>query len=147
MPESLPACLEKAVIDAFELMCFMSIETDPEFPVDAGSALACEIGFNGDAAGQLRLEVPDRVALSMASNFVGESERALSRRQVESVVGELTNVICGGLLSLLAPDGSFDLCTPHVHRSEYEDALPLRRAFRADEGIVLISMAIQQAEA
>ena len=56
--------------------------------------------FDGDLTGWLVYVCTDQAtASSVAGDFLGEDETALAERQVEEVVCELANMICGSVLS------------------------------------------------
>ena len=135
----LESCLQTAVVSAFELMCFTAIEPAVEDTECADGVLRGEVEFEGDAAGRLRLEIPVSAARSIAADFYG-AEPDMPHNQVEAVVGEMTNVICGSMLSTYAPDGGFCLSTPEVGAGP-GDRFPVRQCFQMESGPVIVSLA------
>jgi CheY-specific phosphatase CheX len=138
----LEAYLSPAVISAFELMCFTAIEPSMDETECTADVVCGEIEFDGDAAGRLRLEMSMYAARSMASSFYGE-EGCLSQAQAEAVIGEMTNVICGSMLSTCAPNGAFYLSVPKIS-AQADGRLPIRQCFCMDTGAVVVSLAIDK---
>jgi CheY-specific phosphatase CheX len=95
-----------AVRKVFETMFFIFPDlqegnrgSGPQLFQDAHDSLRGEIGFNGKAAGTLRLYLPFSLAEAMASNFMGCEEEPPSESQVKDTVNEICNMICGNLVS------------------------------------------------
>jgi CheY-specific phosphatase CheX len=135
----LESCLQTAVVSAFELMCFTAIEPVMEGTECPDGVLRVEVEFEGDATGRLRLEIPVSAARSIAADFYG-AEPDMPHNQLEAVVGEMTNLICGSMLSTYAPDGGFSLSTPQVDAGTGEK-YPVRQCFQMESGTVIVSLA------
>ncbi|HYI96058.1 MAG TPA: chemotaxis protein CheX [Bryobacteraceae bacterium] len=133
------SCLQTAVISAFELMCFTALEPAVEDTECSDGILRGEVEFEGDAVGRLRLEMPVIAARSIAADFYS-AEPDMPQNQVEAVVGEMANVICGSMLSTYAPEGGFCLSTPEVGVGPAE-RYPVRRCFHMESGPVIVSLA------
>ena len=140
-------CLRTATVQAFELMCFTSLDSDPAAGCGSGRWIVGEVEFHGEEEGALRMALCESTAISVAANFFGESEGSVSKEQVEAVTAELTNVVCGSMLSLVAPDGSFYLSTPHVQESNGLATLPVEHRFRSDAGSISVSLDLRPVSA
>ena len=81
----------------------------------AEAQLSAELSFRGSSSGKLGVEVPLVTGQLIACNFLGLEADDLSPAQITEVIGELTNMICGSVLSRVAPNGSFELLHPEVH--------------------------------
>ena len=81
----------------------------------AAAQLSAELAFRGSSSGKLGVEVPLVTGQLIASNFLGLEADDLSPAQITEVIGELTNMICGSVLSHIEPNGSFELLHPEVH--------------------------------
>jgi hypothetical protein len=57
-------------------------------------------------------------ARSVAADFLGEEEPALSEQQIGEVVCELANMICGSVLSRVESAITFQLATPRIVAAE-----------------------------
>lgn len=107
------ACLT-AVPEVLETMFFESMAEAPEI----GSRLTCEhlntsrVDFEGSARGYLLLATPSSVSESLAEAFLALEDRCAATSDIEFVLGELANMLCGNALGRFQPDGSFRLSTP-----------------------------------
>jgi CheY-specific phosphatase CheX len=91
------------------------------------------IGFNlhfqGDVHGWFGVQLSPATARTLASNFLGEEEDALSLEEVREVVGELTNMLCGSLASRVEGRSKFVLSHPEPTTS---DPAPMQDALISD---------------
>jgi CheY-specific phosphatase CheX len=138
--QRLDDCIATAVTQALEMMCFAVAEPVEESAMQDRNVIARQIEFRGDASGDLRFVIETDSARLLAGNFYGMDPLTLEELQVEAVVGELTNVVCGGMLSLLAPDGRFDLSPPQELTSAAPHAGAFERAFAVDASTLVVSV-------
>ena len=117
-PAILPA-LDAAIREVLERMFFRETAeaTDPAAAAGA-DAVAVRLAFEGEPPGWLRLRVAAALARSLAADFLGMDEAQVFPGQVESVMCELANMICGSLLSQLEGDSAFRLCPPSTEPPE-----------------------------
>jgi CheY-specific phosphatase CheX len=88
--------------------------------------LAARLRFEGTPSGVFALSVSVPAVRTLAANFLArDDEEALPDAQLESVVCELANMICGSLLSQVKTEERFRLSSPEVLRGD--DALPATR--------------------
>ena len=76
------------------------------------------VGFGGNSVtGAVYLHLPEEFATSLAATMLGAEPQSLSEAEVNDVVGELTNMLTGGLKSWLC-DSDFPcaVSTPGVIR-------------------------------
>ena len=76
--------------------------------------VAAWLRFEGDPSGSLTLRVGMAAARSIAADFLGEEAAMLSDVQVEEVICELANMICGSVLSRVESTATFRLDSPTV---------------------------------
>jgi len=97
----------KATQDVFDTMIMM--------PVTPGTPLAeqvetfhCNVsgmlGFSGDLKGMLTIHCPDAVAQAITANFLGMDIDSVND-DVKDAIGELANMITGGVKDALAESG------------------------------------------
>lgn len=125
----------------FETMFFTPIEVHQENGKRGDGALRPfsafyrgEIGFEGKASGGLVVFIPVGLAKTMASNFLGLDEPAVTDSQVLDMVNELCNVVCGNLFSMMDKKTVWKLTIPqtrevkgHTFENSHEDqALTVR---------------------
>jgi CheY-specific phosphatase CheX len=112
MPETIiPKVLQMAANEVLETMFFLGA-----MQVDDGATganvLRVALTFDGDPPGRLLLRIPRETAAALAANFLGEDPCAVSEQQVAEVAGELSNMICGAVLSRIEGTTTFRLATP-----------------------------------
>jgi CheY-specific phosphatase CheX len=116
--------LTEAVEEALEKMFFVPGlgELDPEAAPEAD--LCVRVEFEGDPRGRMTLRVTAASAHTIAADFLGEDEADLAEARVHEVVCELTNMICGAVLSRVESAEDFHLATPRVLTEEVGACAP-----------------------
>jgi CheY-specific phosphatase CheX len=76
--------------------------------------IAARLDFEGTPCGTMFVEVTPPAARSIAADFLAADESELTDRQVEDVVCELANMICGSSLSRLEAESTFRLEAPVI---------------------------------
>ena len=105
--------LAAAAGDVLETMFFSSVigetpvSTAP--PVDG---IAARLMFSGARAGAFALRLTGGAAQVIAANFLAEETDEPTKGQVQEVVCELANMMCGSVLSRLDRGAHFDLGQP-----------------------------------
>ena len=85
----------------------------PDVP-DGDVPVRARLEFEGNPHGSLTLEVSAAAARSIAADFLAVDELSLSTGQMEEVVCEPANMICGAALSRLESDSNFRLGMPGI---------------------------------
>jgi len=81
----------------------------------AGPRMAARLGFEGTLSGVLTLSISEPAARALAANFLAsEEDDPVSAPQLGSIVCELTNMICGSLLSRVKTEEHFRLSSPEL---------------------------------
>jgi CheY-specific phosphatase CheX len=88
-------------------------ETDPA-AAPAAPRLKARVGFAGDPSGWIDVEVEETAAAAMAADFLAADAPDLSPGQIEDVVLELSNMLCGAALSRMATGSRMRLSAPQV---------------------------------
>ncbi len=84
--------------------------------------LKSEIHFAGLYSGFLRLFIPDTLSKVLAMNFLGFEEE-VSEPQTEDMAGELTNMVCGNLFSILDKTSAYTLSSPSTQKISLQESL------------------------
>src|SRR5207245_6540315 len=108
--------------------------------------------FQGTPPGRFGIVISDPVARTLASNFMGSDDgKRLLPAQVGGVIGELTNMICGAVLSELESNANFDLGAPewiHVRGGEpcpdITAGSPSICRFEFSEGALILFLAFEE---
>lgn len=107
-----PECCSE-VLDSMYFVSVMSAFIKPG-PVSKRRAedIAFTLDYAGDFAGQFGVSVAAGVARTLAANFLGEDESVVTETQVTDVIGELSNMLCGSIVSRAARHTKFALSHP-----------------------------------
>jgi len=123
---SLSPALAESVGDVLEKMFFIGAldSSEPSQETAGESEVTAEVSFLGDPSGALTLSVTHSVARSIAADFLGEDEGELSELQIEEVIRELANMICGSVLSRVGSNTTFHLAEPIIVTPEAPGVVP-----------------------
>lgn len=105
--------LAQTVTEVLETMFF----TAPLGPCEeetGGTALEARLHFRGALPGSFSVRISEAAARNLAAGFLGEDNDALGARQIEQVIRELANMLCGSLVSKLEREEPFELDPPEL---------------------------------
>jgi CheY-specific phosphatase CheX len=118
--------LSESAQKVLETMFFIApdaVSAEPQRP--SGQVIAASLTFQGTPPGQFGIVVSDPVGRTLAANFLGvEDEACLLPPQIAEVIGELTNMISGAVLSELESNANFEISAPSVFRLGADDVSP-----------------------
>jgi CheY-specific phosphatase CheX len=145
MPDALVAeSLAAAASDVLETMFFSSVIG--EAPVSAtlsANALAARLQFSGARGGAFGLRLTEEAARVIAANFLAEENDEPTEQQVQEVICELANMMCGSVLSRLDRGAHFDLGQPAmVAAAEVAAPEAVSRAFDIGDGEVAMFLSM-----
>ena len=107
-----------AVRDVFDTMLSMEVETveEPSLENFNGGRIVGSIGFAGLVMGNLNLHVDEVFARQMTAAMLDlETDDIEGNEEINDVIGELCNMICGGLKSRLCDEGlACELSIPSI---------------------------------
>lgn len=107
--------LADATLEVFASMVFIDITTEASpggAPETVEPALSSLIGLAGDVKGLLAVHCPAPVALAITSSMLGMEVTELDE-DVKDAIGEIANMIAGGLkVSLAADHKKIELAIP-----------------------------------
>src|SRR5690348_7671396 len=105
--------LADGAAEVLETMFFTSLAEEPEAPPLANAPSVCaRVSFRGAPSGKLGIRAPVETGRRIASNFLGLEEQAVTETQIADVIGELSNMVCGWVLSRLESHTIFELQHP-----------------------------------
>ncbi|MBM3788240.1 MAG: chemotaxis protein CheX [Acidobacteria bacterium] len=107
-----------AARDVLNIMFFNDIlEESPVLPEPLPHAIQVHVRFEGDGEGEFHMEIDGDAAGALTGSFLGsEPDAQPSREEVDQVVGELGNMLCGAFLSRFEKESIFNLSSPVVAR-------------------------------
>jgi CheY-specific phosphatase CheX len=107
--------------EVLDAMYFTTVlETTHEsgsLPAIGGEDYAFSLRFQGDIHGTFGVKMGAELARTLASNFLGEEEEALSSQEIGEVAGELANMLCGSVVSRVEGRSKFVLTHPEPLRA------------------------------
>ena len=137
----LEAMLEAATSHTLETMCFFAVMGPLDEMPDGEERISARLTFQGAANGVFHSTLDLSAASAIAANFLGEEAEDVSRSSMEAVVCELSNMICGSVLSNYKRHGHFELSSPEI--TVVEDSQPdqaVRRVFELESGSIALAL-------
>lgn len=132
--------------EVLETMCFVGVLGENAATTE-DDLISAELAFNGTPSGRFGVQMPPESGKLVASNFLGKEAEELTEGDVEQVVGELANMICGSVLSRLEAGARFELLHPAIVPSG--QAIPhttaIQYRFDLEEGAVILWMEVGEA--
>ena len=105
--------LAEAAQEVLETMFFAVFDDEAEFSeAELGEKSGAEVRFSGAWSGSLQIRLAASTAAAIAADFLGEEPGELQPLQVDYVLAELVNMVCGAALGRIDRDGLFDLEPP-----------------------------------
>ena len=100
--------LDAALEQVLERMFFIGVLGDALPEDSAAQPVRARLSFAGSPSGSLELRISRSAARSVAADFLVVEESDLTGTQVDDVVCEMANMICGAALSRLETDIRLD---------------------------------------
>jgi CheY-specific phosphatase CheX len=98
--------------EVLETMFFTGVIGEAEsLPSDG---LTTRLNFRGTPSGSVGVSLSRESSRQIAAGFLAEEEQGISQDRVDEVICELTNMLCGSLLSKIESDGAFELSHPEL---------------------------------
>ncbi len=132
--------LRDAAAQVLETMFFTSILGERDAPPE-NPAVDARVSFRGAPSGRFGVRLSGDAARSIAGNFLGaEDESELTAAQIDEVVCEMANMICGAVLSRIESDSSFDIAKPELAPA----GGALMQSFELDNGALMVSLTLDK---
>jgi len=138
-PIEVDRALMRSTGRVLETMCYA--EPLPITGLEEGQAfLRAKLPFRGTYSGVFHLEITEDAGRSLATTFLGVDEDVPSA-QMASVICELTNMICGSMLSTLDAHADIQLGAPEMveEAGAFSEAM-VRKAFEIDRGQMAVAI-------
>ena len=138
-PAEVDKALTRCTGRVLETMCY----ADP-LPItgleEGQQVVHAELHFHGTYSGVFRLDITEDAGKSLASTFLGGDED-VPEPQMTSVVCELTNMICGSMLSTLDARADIHLDAPMlVEEPAQRNGNAISRAFEVENGQMAVAV-------
>jgi CheY-specific phosphatase CheX len=99
--------------EVLETMFFTGVVED-NAEQDKVKMVSAELTFHGNPSGRFGVQVPYKTGRTIAASFMGADECDVTEEQIGEVICELTNMICGSVLSRLEEGARFELLHPEI---------------------------------
>jgi len=152
MPDaSMEQVLVRATADVLEKMFFTGFAADLDGMPEAGAQIAVTLAFDGELRGRLTLAISAGAARTLAADFLGvdaDDGAEPDAAQVNEVVCELANMICGDTLSAVEK-GTLRLSVPAIVPAcdFVPPASGCRRSFDLGSGWLTVALALEEGHA
>jgi CheY-specific phosphatase CheX len=134
--------LSQSVSEVLETMYFTGVSGEEQLESNPSEEWICtRLDFTGSRAGSLGVRAPLRTARILAESFLGAEPETITESQCLEVLGEMTNMVSGAVLSRLAHEEQFALSHPEAEPAGWDHAWHNHTAavvFRLEEGALAI---------
>jgi hypothetical protein len=128
--------------------CQHSLKADACEHSLAGDWTAARVRFSGVPSGELLLMLSPGLALVFSAGFLGIEEAEVTPEATGQVCCELSNMICGAILSRVHPDSLVALDVPELTAADFENHAGsafgihrgLHQCFAIPEGTLAINL-------
>jgi CheY-specific phosphatase CheX len=144
----LPRCADSDLVDAASEVLGMMFFTDvmngnvPSEPPE--KPLTVKVEFQGSSSGMLHMSMARETAEALTANFLGlPMGEVPTEEEVNNVVNELGNMVCGSFLSKHESEELFDLSKPEILAAAGElptQVATLRRSLELDNGKMVLAL-------
>lgn len=137
--------LTMAATEVLETMFFASVDAANEVAgCPDGDRIGASLDFHGACAGRLALSLDRAAAEGLASNFFGGVGEGGPEEDSQSVMVELTNMVCGAMLSHLDRNSIFCLDTPKQLEPGEEATGEIVRDLTLEDGLLRLAFSLQE---
>ena len=143
--------LQQMVVDAaaevLETMFFTALVDDAVPQLANVPWLSARLSFCGKTSGSFGVRVPQNTGRNMAANFLGLNGEALSDSAIGEVVCELSNMLCGSVLSRMEKGAQLKLSHPELdeaNNGSQPDGCTVSRLLRLEDGVLAVWLKLEQ---
>lgn len=146
--EQLGKHLAGAATQVLETMFFANVEAEAAsslFTPDrqARSRIGAELSFYGASKGHLSISLDRGAAQDLAANFFGHESGSGSDEDSRTVMAELTNMVCGAMLSHLDKHSIFYLGSPRPLPEGEEPSGEIVRLLGLESGLLRLAFSLR----
>jgi CheY-specific phosphatase CheX len=129
--------LFESAAEVLETMFFTSLVGEGAPESSPGPWVSADLCFRGSLSGRFGVRLPVATARRIAASFLGEEEESLDAARAGEVVCELSNMLCGSVLSRLESEAAFELSHPQFDPQGSawpDDPQSVRRLLESEDG-------------
>ena len=144
--EQLERQLAASATEVLETMFFSSAEEVSQEPLDADQRdrIGAYLDFHGACAGRLVLSLERQAARDLASSFFGVTFEGAENEDYSSVMAELTNMVCGAMLSHLDRNSIFCLASPEPLGAGEDAQGDIVRLLQLEHGLLRLAFTLDR---
>jgi len=143
-PAELTASIAAAAGSVLETMFFAEAEPCPPVSDEQRRQMtAVRIAFDGGLRGEFRVAFEPHLARALAAAFLGTDESEVAEEEVNQVMCETANMICGAALSRIESDEHMRLEMPALADNTAECAEFLQACFVTPEGALCTGVRLE----
>jgi CheY-specific phosphatase CheX len=143
-PAELTSSIAAAASSVLETMFFAEAEPCPSVPEEQRSQMtAVRVGFDGGLRGEFRIGFEPHLARALAAAFLGMDDSEVAQEEVNQVICETANMICGAALSRIESDQHMRLEMPALADTTAECGEFLQACFMTPEGAICTGVRIE----
>lgn len=116
--KALKTAMTDSISEVLETMFFLPLDMDdadkPQtlWPSEDEDILVSQLNFNGPFSGRFYFFIPNSLAVSITTSFLGIGEDDLTGEQLSETVNEIINMVAGNTFSKFDDQQIFDLDMP-----------------------------------
>ena len=116
--KALKTAMTDSISEVLETMFFLPLDMDdadkPQslWPSEDEDILVSQLNFNGLFSGRFYFFIPNSLAVSITTSFLGIAEDDLAGEQLSETVDEIINMVAGNTFSKFDDQQIFDLDVP-----------------------------------
>jgi len=137
------SALDAAVAEVLETMFFTEATGESCCHESWESTAGARVGFEGTHCGAVYLGVSTDAARSMAAGFLGLDDAELTGTQLNQVMLEFTNIVCGAAMSRLWPESSLSLAPPEPLDTRGVPEGGWHRCFALPDGMLAVTICLR----
>ena len=150
--ELLSQQLGVAATEVLETMFFASVDLCKDEAGDSSEdsgvdRIGASLDFHGACAGRLALSLDRAAAEGLAANFFGGVGEGGPEEDSQSVMVELTNMVCGAMLSHLDKNSIFCLDTPQQLKAGEQVTGEIVKELTIDDGLLRLAFSLNASAA
>ena len=133
--------IRRVAAEVLEMMFFTEAEVAGCEHAWLESASCARARFSGSHLGEMLLGISAEAAAPIAASFLGLEPIELTEAQRGQVLQELTNILCGAMLSQIWPESKLAIAPPELTGwREWPGAQVMHRCFVIPEGKLAVSI-------
>jgi CheY-specific phosphatase CheX len=134
--------LLEAAQQVLETMFFTSVMGDRDAPPES-PCVDARVAFHGAPSGVFGIRLSAPAARTITGNFLGaEDESEVTEAQIGEVVCEMTNMLCGAVLSKVESESTFDIAKPELAPAP----TGWTRSLDLDSGALMLALSLEEAK-